>query len=421
MVHIIDKRQYGKHKSTINRQRFIRRFKQQIKDVVSESINKRSITDIYQGEKVAIPKRDLHEPSFGYKAGGERTIVLPGNKHYAKGDAIARPEGSEGGEAGNSASDQGEGVDDFIFELNRDEFLEIFFEDLALPNLVKTKLAEIPSFDTVRAGYSRTGNPSSISIIQSFRQAITRRRSFRAAYKKKLLALQSELDDLQKATPQDEPKIAELKTKIALTKKRSLSIPFLDSVDIRFHQRMKQPRLTSQAVMFCVMDVSGSMDETKKEIAKRFFILLYLFLTRTYKKIHIVFIRHHTIAKMVDEEEFFYSRETGGTVVSSALELTAQIIKETYPTNDWNIYVAQASDGDNWNADSPKCQAILEQQIMPLVQYYAYVEIMPRHHQSLWRAYTEVKEQYHNFAMRSINENKDIYPVFRDLFKRKNA
>jgi uncharacterized sporulation protein YeaH/YhbH (DUF444 family) len=173
--------------------------------------------------------------------------------------------------------------------------------------------------------------------------------------------------------------------------------------------------------MFCVMDVSGSMDEAKKEIAKRFFILLYLFLTRNYKKINLVFIRHHTVAKLVDEEEFFYSRETGGTVVSSALELAYQIIIEKYPTTDWNIYVAQASDGDNWNADSPKCQTILQEQIMPLVQYYAYVEILPRHHQSLWRAYGAVKDQYPNFAMRSINEQKDIYPVFRDLFKRKNT
>ncbi len=421
MVYIIDKRQYGKHKSTINRQRFIRRFKQQIKEVVSESINKRSITDIYQGEKIAIPKRDLHEPSFGYRAGGERTLILPGNKHYASGDTIARPETGGDGANGSSASDQGEGVDDFIFELNRDEFLEIFFEDLALPNLVKTKLAELPSFDNVRGGFSHSGNPSSISIIRSFRQAIARRRSFSHSYRKKLATLDKVLAAAESETPPDDKKIKALKKTITSIKKRAKNIPFIDSVDIRFHRRIKQPKLTSQAVMFCIMDVSGSMDESKKEIAKRFFILLYLFLTRNYKKINIVFIRHHTVAKMVDEEEFFYSRETGGTVVSSALELAYQIVISKYPTNDWNIYVAQASDGDNWNADSPKCQTILQEQIMPLVQYYAYVEIMPRHHQSLWRSYTIVKEQYANFAMRSINDQKDIYPVFRDLFKRKNT
>lgn len=418
MVHIIDKRQYGKHKSTVNRQRFIRRFKQQIKEVVSESINKRSITHIYEGEKIAIPKKDIHEPTFGHGKGGIRSLVLPGNKQYAQGDRIPRPE-PQGGEDESTASDSGEGIDDFIFELNRDEFLEIFFEDLALPNLVKTKLAEIPTFDTVRAGFSHSGNPSNISIIRSFRNAISRRRAFTHAYHKRIAVLHETLAQLKQEDPVDHKKIKQTNELIKRLQHRLKKIPFIDSVDIRFHRSVKQQKLTSQAVMFCIMDVSGSMDEAKKDIAKRFFILLYLFLNKGYKKINLVFIRHHTVAKNVDEEEFFYSRETGGTVVSSALELAYQIILSKYPTNDWNIYVAQASDGDNWNADSPKCQSILQDQIMPLVQYYAYVEIMPRHHQSLWRAYALVKEQYHNFAMRSIHELKDIYPVFRDLFKRK--
>jgi uncharacterized sporulation protein YeaH/YhbH (DUF444 family) len=167
------------------------------------------------------------------------------------------------------------------------------------------------------------------------------------------------------------------------------------------------------------MDVSGSMDEAKKDIAKRFFILLYLFLTRNYEKIELVFIRHHTSAKEVDEHEFFYSRETGGTVVSSALEMVNNVITERYPISAWNIYVAQASDGDNWNADSPYCRDILDEKIMPLVQYYSYIEIMPRHHQSLWEVYEKIKEKHENFAMESIHSAADIYPVFRELFKRK--
>ena len=167
------------------------------------------------------------------------------------------------------------------------------------------------------------------------------------------------------------------------------------------------------------MDVSGSMDEPKKEIAKRFFILLYLFLTKNYKKIELVFIRHHTSAKEVSEEDFFYSRETGGTVVSSALELLTTLIDARYNPQAWNIYVAQASDGDNWNADSPFCLELLRDKIMPLLQYFAYIEIMPRHHQSLWEAYQQVQAAYPNFAMENIDKIADIYPVFRALFKRK--
>ncbi len=169
------------------------------------------------------------------------------------------------------------------------------------------------------------------------------------------------------------------------------------------------------------MDVSGSMDEMKKEIAKQFFILLYLFLTKNYENIELVFIRHHTSAKEVDEKTFFYSRETGGTVVSSALELLAQTIEERYPPSAWNIYVAQASDGDNWNADSPYCQTLLQEKIMAYVQYFAYVEIMPRHHQSLWEAYGIVQGHFPHFAMQHIDKVDQIYPVFRDLFARKTA
>ena len=104
-------------------------------------------------------------------------------------------------------------------------------------------------------------------------------------------------------------------------------------------------------------------------------MLLYLFLTRTYERIDVVFIRHHTVAKEVDEEDFFSSRETGGTVVSSALDLMREIILDRYPTANWNIYAAQASDGDNWEDDSPRCRDLLIHGILPLVQYFAYVEI----------------------------------------------
>ena len=176
---------------------------------------------------------------------------------------------------------------------------------------------------------------------------------------------------------------------------------------------------STQAVMFCLMDVSGSMDEECKNIAKRFFMLLYLFLTRSYERIELVFIRHHTVAKEVDEEDFFTSRETGGTVVSSALELMHEIIRERYPSAAWNIYAAQASDGDNWNDDSPRCRDLLINSILPVMQYYAYVEIKAENPQSLWEEYEHVKSVSPRFAMQRILSLEDIYPVFRELFRKK--
>jgi hypothetical protein len=197
-----------------------------------------------------------------------------------------------------------------------------------------------------------------------------------------------------------------------------LAIPFIDPFDLRYSNRVKVPMPSTQAVMFCLLDVSGSMDEQKKDIAKRFFILLYLFLTKAYEKIEVVFIRHHTSALEVDEENFFHSRESGGTIVSSALKLLTEIIKERYSGAEWNAYVAQASDGDNWDNDSATCRALLNDTVMPLVQYYAYVEITQGEPQNLWQEYVNVMQTHANFAMQKIESASDIYPVFRELFKK---
>jgi uncharacterized sporulation protein YeaH/YhbH (DUF444 family) len=181
------------------------------------------------------------------------------------------------------------------------------------------------------------------------------------------------------------------------------------------------PELTTQAVMFCIMDVSGSMDEEKKYIAKRFFMLLHLFLKRNYERIDVVFIRHHTNASEVDEEEFFSSRETGGTVVSSALELMRKIIAERYASSQWNIYGAQASDGDNWNDDSPRCRTIIEESVLPYCQYFAYIEITEAEPQNLWREYQKLALAFPGrFACQRIGRIEDIYPVFRELFHKRS-
>lgn len=417
MSQIIDRRLNSKKKSTVNRQRLIRRYKQQIKKHVADAVGKRSITEIDQGESISIPNKDLNEPRFGIGQGGIVDRILPGNEEFAQGDRIKRPPSGEGQGGGGEASDSGEGEDEFTFQLSREEFLEMYFEDLELPDLVKKELATITTHKYLRAGFTTAGTPSNISVIRSMKQATSRRIALTAPNRKKLREAKLELEEAKKK--KNKKTIAELTELIKKLEKKIHCTPFIDTIDLRYNNRIKVPTPSTQAVMFCVMDVSGSMDEPKKDIAKRFFILLYLFLTRNYEKIELVFIRHHTSAKEVDENEFFYSRETGGTVVSSALELTHKVIQDKYPTSAWNIYIAQASDGDNWNADSPYCQEILDEKIMPLVQYFSYIEIMPRHHQSLWEVYQTIADKHKNFAMESIDSAADIYPVFRELFKRK--
>ena len=420
MTQIIDRRINGKNQSAVNRQRFLRRFREQIRKSVSDAISQRSIKDVDRGESVNIPTKDTNEPIFHHGQGGRREVVQPGNTDFVAGDKVPRPPsggGSGGGKGQASNSDQ-TGEDEFVFQLTREEFLEFFFEDLELPDLVKTQLVAIPEYKYVRAGYTTSGVPTNINVIRSMKGALARRIALQNPYIRKLKQAEQEYDELKSLHEESEPRMVALRKEIERLKAKIKAIPFIDTFDLRYNHRIKEPTPTTRAVMFCLMDVSGSMNEERKDIAKRFFILLYLFLTRTYENIDVVFIRHHTTAKEVDEEEFFYSRETGGTVVSSALELMHEIIMERYPTSDWNIYAAQASDGDNWEGDSPTCREILVNKIMPCVQYYAYVEITAYEHQSLWREYEKVKASFNNFAIQDIDGLAAIYPVFRELFRK---
>jgi uncharacterized sporulation protein YeaH/YhbH (DUF444 family) len=252
------------------------------------------------------------------------------------------------------------------------------------------------------------------------RGALGRRIALTKAPHQELQRLQEELDALLAQDDGTSEAVAELQQRIDALKARMGKVAFLDPLDLRFRNRTKVPVPSSQAVMFCVMDVSGSMDEERKDLAKRFFILLYLFLTRHYEKIEIVFIRHHTQAAEVSEDEFFHSQESGGTVVSSALVLLDQIIRARYPVGDWNIYVAQASDGDNFQDDGSNCRNLLVEKILPLVRYYAYVQVV-QEEQNLWEEYSQLAPLFPHFAMRKVSEPGEIYPVFRDLFKKEGA
>lgn len=422
---IIDRRLAGKNKSIGNRERFLRRHKEQIREAVKRAIDGRGIRDMERGEDIHIPKRDLSEPVFGHGQGGMREVVHPGNQEYVRGDRIERPKGGGGGGSGSGqASDSGEGEDDFVFALSKEEFMQVFFEDLALPHLIRTQLAEVPEWKSHRAGFTSDGTPNNLHVVRSLRGAIGRRLAIGSGSRRELRELEDRLAALRLAHVPGDPvaaaEIAELEERIHALRTRLDRIPYLDPIDLRFRNRVKVPVPTSKAVMFCLMDVSGSMDEARKELSKRFFILLYLFLTRHYEKIELVFIRHHTQAQEVDEENFFHARETGGTVVSSALVLMEEIIRERYNPSEWNIYGAQASDGDNWHHDSGRCRELLADKILPLVRYYAYVQVAEEE-QNLWEEYTQLLDGQKHFAMRKATSADQIYPVFRDLFKKEGA
>ncbi len=435
MSEIIDRRANGRRKSAGNQQRFLKRYRAQVKEAVARAVAQRKIAETDRGGNVTIPSRDLGEPSFSLGSGGRRERVLPGNKEFVTGDRIPRPQGGGGGSGSGQAGDSGEGEDAFTFALSREEFLEFFFEDMELPDLVKTQLAQIPQTRMRRGGYRSDGTPSNLSIMRTMRESLARRIALAAPYRQQLretdlrialerrrLAALRPVVPLVEDSPPGPADDAALQALLAERERllgRIARVPFIDEFDLRYNNRVAQPRPISQAVMFCLMDVSGSMDENRKDLAKRFFILLHLFLTRHYERIEIVFIRHHTTAAVVDEEGFFHSRESGGTLVSSALELCLETIKEGYPLDQWNVYVAQASDGDNWESDCPKCHDLLVNELLPRVQYYTYVEVDAAQPQSLWEQYEAARAGARNLAMGRVLTRADVFPVLRELFARK--
>jgi hypothetical protein len=431
-MHVIDRRRNPQGKSLGNRQRFIRRAREQIRHSLQEKLRSRSVEDVLSGEDVVIPPDGIQEPHFSYdRASGEHEHVLPGNREFIEGDRIAKPSGGSGG-AGASASDGGEGEDGFVFALSRDEFLDLFFEDLALPDLLKRKFKSEKAPRPQRAGFSATGAPNRLSLERTMHRSLARRIALGRPSAATVDQLREEIERLRSGEIKvsdgrpPEARIAELEDALQRALQRRGGVPFIDPLDLRYRRYESVPQPVAQAVMFCLMDVSASVDEHMKEMAKRFFILLHLFLDRCYDNVDIVFIRHTSSAQEVDEDTFFYGRETGGTIVSSALREVLRIVEERYPTDDWNIYVAQASDGDNSSRDVPVCVELLRDELLPMCQYMAYVEVArsvgpPRfgHAESeLWGGYQQVSDEFPNFAMRTVSEAREIYPVFRGLFSK---
>jgi uncharacterized sporulation protein YeaH/YhbH (DUF444 family) len=428
MTHFIDRRLNPKGKSLGNRQRFLRRARAQIRDAVQKSLKDAAVADIGKERKIKISTKGTQEPRFRLdpKSGGEHDFVLPGNKEFTPGDEIKKPRSGDG-QGGKQAADSGDGEDDFEFTMTQDEILDIFFEDLELPNLVRTTLKETPSKTWRRAGITTAGSPTQINLIRTMRNSFGRRLALKRPRTQDITALEEEIARLEReGAPADE--IAALKEKLDKANAKRKWVAFIDPIDVRYNAFTEQPVPTSQAVMFCLMDVSGSMGEREKDLAKRFYMLLHLFLKRRYERVDIVFIRHTHDAQEVDEQEFFYSRQSGGTIVSTALDKMLEIQKERYATADWNIYAAQASDGYTQSGDARRCVEMLNGDIMPLCQYYAYIEILDEREMEvfasedsgaeLWRAYRTVAELWPNFATKRISKPADIFPVFRELFKK---
>lgn len=416
---VTDRRLNPGGKSHTNRQRFLERVKQSVRDAANKQIKGRNIQDQSEAE-VSISRDGIDEPVFHYDSKkGVWNVVLPGNRDYVVGDTIPKPQEGGGG-GGTEGSPDGDGEDEFRFYISYDEFVNAILEDLSLPDMVKASEKESVSFSMRRAGYTTVGAASNLALERTMIHGIGRRIALKTPKLVRIRELEEEWETA------DEARRLEIEDEIESLRRRAEAISFLEKADLRYNNFIKQPNPMTKAVVFFVMDVSGSMGEREKTIAKKYFILLYLFLCRKYKEIHVVFIRHHHVAEECDQETFFTKPETGGTVVSTAYDEMLRIIQERYNVADWNIYMAQASDGDNSDSDNPACHAKLGR-MLPWMQYATYVEIGRDHvsdyfqprETTLWKMMDGLQAIHANLALRKITDEKQVIETFRSLFQSK--
>ena len=419
-TNIVDRRNNSKGRSSDNRQRLLKRVEDQIKKALPDIVKNTNVKDLTSSDKgVKVPVKGINEPQFGYDGeSGNKKHVHPGNKQYTKGDKIRKPEGGGGsGKGRNGSNDPSTSEDSFTIIINKEEFLEYFFADLELPELVKKHLNSIVDWKQKRAGFTSIGNPSRLNVVKSFKNSMVRRMAMSMFFRK---SIETEKEKLKNPSLTVE-EIDAINKEIDRLTKLMLSVSFMEEIDLQYNNFDKVAVPSTSAVMFCIMDISGSMGQKEKDVAKRFFMLLYMFLSKQYENVHLVFIRHHTEAKEVNEEEFFNAKETGGTVVKPALELMKKIIDERY-SKDWNIYGAQVSDGDVWDrSDAIGCKQILSNEILNKVQYMIYVEVCRTRISELWSYYEELQKEKDNFEMGRILEVSEIWNVFRNFFKKKVA
>lgn len=421
MANIIDRRLNPRDKTLKNRRKFIQRSREQIKRAVKEQIDEGNIADIEDG-KVRVRVDGVDEPEFQVDPKtGDKRYVLPGNDQFVVGDKQQKPQGgqSQGGKKGGL----GRGEDGFDFILSPDEYLDFIMEDLELPNLVKKKMKDVTQFKPKRTGFTNVGNPSQLDVVRSLKNSLGRRIGLGRPKSEEIEQLEDEIEAAERRG--DLAVVADLRIKLDEMQRKMMAVPWIDPFDVRYRNFTPVPQPMTQAVMFCVMDVSGSMGQSEKELAKRFFFLLHMFLRRKYQKVEIVFIKHHEEAFEVTEDDFFHSRESGGTVVSTAIELTKQIIKSRYNLEEWNIYVAQCSDGDNYGDDAAKVEKAMRD-VLPLAQYYAYVEIANsfyerQHYSDLWQQYQKFANEFDHLHMKEVSDVSDIWNVFKQLFAKEQV
>lgn len=424
----VDRRKTAKNKSAPNRQALIKRIKQAIRNSSPNQIGT-SVGNVggTSTSPVAIARNVLHEPTFHYnRSSGTYQVVVVGNDQFERGDKIPSNSGGSGSGKGQDAGNSGGGEDDFLVQVSTDEFLSIFFEDCELPNMEETSERVIPELQPRHAGFTRDGNPASLRVVRSYKQALPRRKILTKNDTLELLELQEELDELENAEQTEEVRhtIEEIQIKINQLKTKIANVPFFEKMDLRYAKTERQLVKTADAVFVMIMDISGSMDEDKKKMARKFFALQYAFIKRKYPNTDLVFIAHTEEAFEMDESEFFSTRISGGTIVSSSYDMALDIINKRYDHTITNIYISQASDGDNYLSDNARVQELLLKPngVLSKVRHMSYANLGPvyasTYGDSLRDVMMRVKGKTNKLSIASIANVDDVFPQFKKIYQK---
>lgn len=405
---LVDSR--NRKRSTGSVRKYIERNKRAITDALKKKIADSGLGDILDGHDVELDVKkggsSTDEPMIGYSSQeGSSDQVLTGNDQYNRGDQYPMPKGGKGQGGGQDGDD---GVDSFKFRMTSKEFLDLVFDSLALPNKLKKVFIEEDSNVMQRSGFTTEGAPSRLSIIRTYRQSLGRTLAEKEQYR---IEMEDEEDE-------DKKEIIEQKIK---------NISLFRDVDLRYTHWTPAPTIRFKCTIFMIMDVSGSMGEDEKELGKGFFLLFLLFLRKTYNEVEIIFLRHTTVAEEVDEKTFFYDPKNGGTLMSPALVLMDEIIRERIDLNTSNVYVAQVSDGDNTYSDTTTYLEMLKSTILPKVQYFIYIEVAPNRGMGLFNNPTsttlkgirDIAVTHDNINAAVVRSVDRIWYVFIELFKTK--
>ncbi len=397
----------GRDRSAEDRRRHRELVEESIKKNLGNIIAEESIIGKSRDKKIKIPIRGIKEFQFIY--GRNKPGVGSGDGSEKRGDKFAG-EAQSGNGKGRAGNQEGEEI--YETEITIEEVIRYLFDDLNLPDIDKKQLSQLEEKSYRKLGYQQRGIPPRLAKKRSAVEKIKRKQATKRTLK--------ELDQ-EKAQKYDEDSEDSSEIHISDIQINGLQknrFPFIED-DLRYYRIKEDNKRDYNAVVLCIMDVSGSMDQTKKYLARSFYFLLYQFLQLKYTNVEVVFIAHTTTAKEVNEKEFFHRGESGGTYISSGYGKAIEIINERYSPANWNIYAFHCSDGDNWSEDNKKAVDSAKK-LCEVCNLFGYGEIVPGYYSmgSTIKSELQSKIDSKNFAAITINKKEDVLPALKKLLEK---